>query len=313
MTMHSQMTVQEPTPDFDARCLNCVQRWQRGEMPQHQALAALRELAHEAQASQHAANQARAEHLQGYIEHYLGHYNTSVLHYERARQLYDAAHNERRVAAIDLNQGENFRLKGEFSRARRLYHSAFERARDLGDQRIQATAGVNEGLALTSMKDYSSALAALDEGLRLAAGLPEDTPGLLGLFCEAYQGLALIALAQNNPQTAWEHAQCALDYAQRSGDLLSTGYANRILGDALTALRGEGNPDEYYRAAMLAFQEGSMEGEEGKTLFAQGRSHSARGKNRSAAHLYRQAMVIFSRLGMIDDAARAAEAQLSVL
>jgi hypothetical protein len=53
-----------------------------------------------------------------------------------------------------------------------------------------------------------------------------------------------------------------------------------------------------------------MEGDVAKTMFARGKSLVRRGKKASAAKLFQQALVIFEKLGMRDDAAKAAEAQM---
>ena len=57
----------------------------------------------------------------------------------------------------------------------------------------------------------------------------------------------------------------------------------------------------------------AAEGELAKTMYEHGRSLMRRDKKMPAARKLQQAMVIFTRLGMVDDAAKAAEAQLMVL
>jgi hypothetical protein len=61
------------------------------------------------------------------------------------------------------------------------------------------------------------------------------------------------------------------------------------------------------------FKQVKAEAEVGKTLFAQGKSFAKRNRRNSAGRLFQQAIVIFTKLGMNDDAAKAAEEQLRVI
>lgn len=309
----------EPTPEFNARGVTILQQWQAGQLPFQSAIATLTALAQEAAASGHLANQGRAEHFLGYMQHYRGNLNTSIIHYDRSRSLFQRLGNRDRVAMIDMNQGENYRNKGEFARARRLYRSAYEAATSLKNLRVQTISIVNEGLTLISMKDYPAARAALDEGYRLSEQWTPELPGIGGLRCEIYHGLATLELLADNAAAAWTHARQALVEAQQAQQVVSVGYAYRILGEVMTELGDSpepdmpANPDEYYRSALDAFREVNAEGEIGRTIYCQAKSQARRGKRRAAAQMFREAMVIFTRLGMTDDAAKAAEAQLRVI
>lgn len=310
----------EPTPEFDQTCLGLVQRWQAGSLPAVNAIEELTDLARDAEREGHAANHGRAHHLLGYIQHYLGNLNISILHYERARQNYVRANSRRRVAVVDINQGENYRFKGEFKRASRLYHSAYETAQALDDLRLQSVAVTNEGLMLLAMKDYVGARVALQQGYELSLSWPaNNADDLPGLQTEIFHGLATIDLAEKHHETAWENARRALHCARKAGERLSEGYAFRILGDVMTELDQPvdadmpTSPDDYYQAALDAFMEIGAEGEAGRTVFCRANSLARRGRRRSAAKLFLEAMSVFTRLDMRHDAARAAEAQLDVL
>lgn len=309
----------DPTPEFNARGLAILSQWEKSELPFDEALQQLTLLAQEAVQSKHLANQGRAEHFLGYLQHYRGNLNTSIMHYERARNLFTQVGNENRIAIIDLNQGENYRNKGEFGRARRLYRRACEIAARLGNIRIQTMAIVNEGLTLLSLKDDASARQALEEGYCLSELWTEQDDGLYETRCEIHHGLATLDLNAGDAISAWNHAQHCLENARRTQQAVSIGYAYRILGEVLTALTNptefniEGTPDDYYRLALEVFRHINAEGEVGRTVYCQAKSLAKRGKRRSAAQMFREAMVIFSQLGMTDDAARAAEAQLMVL
>jgi tetratricopeptide (TPR) repeat protein len=309
----------EPAPDFNARGLVVLERWQQGEFPFQEAVKALNEMSHEATRSGHLANQGRAEHFLGYIQHYRGNLATSIMHYEKARALFAMVGNRKRVATIDLNQGENYRNKGDFIRARRLYRSAYESAATLDDVPLKTMAIANEGLSLISLKDYATARTALEEGLRLSYEWTVDDVNLHTLSCELHHGLATLDLLADQPESAWQHATEAVAFARKGGESISIGYAARILGDVMTEFNApveEGmptTPDECYRMATEAFKHVNAEGELGRTLYSHAKSLARRNKRRAASLMFREAMVIFTRLGMTDDAAKAAEAQLKVL
>lgn len=319
MAIQTQVTPEiEPSPEFDARCMNFIRGWQTGELPSAEVVKALKELSRSAALAGHTANEGRAEHLSGYIQHYLGNLSVSIAHYDRARYLFDRVGNRNRVIVMDINQGENFRFRGEFKKARRLYRQAYEAAASIESVRLQTISIANEGLMLVSLKDYQTAYDALQEALRLSQ-LWDDNNNLDALRTEVYFGLAQVALASNRPEAAWEDAKLSLDSALKAEIIHSVGLAYRILGEALTDL-GQvphdaefNNPDEYYRAALEAFRNVDAEAEIGRTIYSHAQSYAKRSRRRNAAQLFREAMVIFQRLGMTDDAANAAEAQLQVI
>lgn len=309
----------EPTAEFNRRCVAVIQRWQSGTLPFADATQQMEALLAEARRAAHVANQARAEHGLGFLQHYRGNLNTSIRHYEQARSLYLRVGNRNRAANIDLNQGENYRFKGEFNRARRLYHAAFETANELGNLRIQTIAAVNEGLVLLTLDKLDAAQAAFTRGHELTEQWTEDRDALPGILCEIHHGMSVIHLARDEHQAAWEHAMKALEAAQINQQPLQIGYANRTLGEVMTAIHETplpdlpSEPDEYFRTSVAAFREIDADAEMARTMFAQARSLAIRGRRTTAARKLQQAMIIFTRLGMVDDAARAAEAQLAVI
>jgi tetratricopeptide (TPR) repeat protein len=308
----------EPTAEFNERCMALITGWRQGDIPTEEVTQKLKTLASEAASNGHAANQGRAEHLSGYIQHYLGNYTISNKHYDAARRLFQRVGNRLRIATMDMNMGENYRYRGEFKRAQHLYRSAYAAANDLNDLRIMTISITNEGLTLISTGDFATARQALEEGLTLAEQWQEDEQKE-ALATEIHYGLAQVDLALNNGSSAWNHATHALTHANNSDNLHSVGLAYRILGDTMTAL-GQvqagalfNNPDDYYRAALETFREIDAEAEIARTVFQYARSLAKRGRRRNAAQLLRDAMDIFTKLGMTDDAAHAADEQLRVL
>jgi tetratricopeptide (TPR) repeat protein len=309
----------EPTAAFEGRCLAVVNHWQAGSLPFEDASAQLEALKTEAEASTHVANQARAAYLLGYMAHYRGSLDASIHHYEQARRLFESVGNRARVARCDINLGESYRFKGDFNQARRLFRQAREIAAELNVLDTRTVALANGAQIMLTMGQYPAAREAFEEAYQLSQEWPPDSPALPALLCEIHHGLAVIHLHDGQSQAAWSHAARALEIAQKHQGPLHVGFANRTAGEVLTLLEtppGDGRPDDpdvYFHTANESFRGINAEGEVARTLYAHGRSLARRGKRITAARKLQQAMDIFTRLGMIDDAARAAEAQLEVL
>lgn len=305
----------EPSPDFDALCIDLVKRWERGEIAHTDVLAKLKQLGLDAATEGQHANQGRAEHMSGYVQHFLGNYSISILHYEKARDLFQRVQNQRRVGIIELNQGENYRFRGDFRRARHLYHSAYETAKLHGDVRIQMAATLNEGLVLVQMKQFDAAHAALLQSYQLAKQMKPGDQNREEFLTELHYGLAQVELAQKNPVAAWEQANEALHWAQEADNILMIGLAHRILADSLSALPEPrpADPEAFFRTALKAFREIEAEAETARTLHHYARSLLAQSRRRPALQLYQEASTLFDKLGMTADAAIAAEEQLNLL
>lgn len=308
-----------PEPDFEDSCLQIRRRWEAGELPFREAAAQLIALGQQAQEANHVANQASVERMLGFMQLNRGNLNTSLQHYERARSLFLQVDNRRYGAAMDMNMGEVYRYKGDFNRARQLYRQAGEIARETGFLTIQTLALANEGQVLLTMGQPESARAALEEAIRLSQQWTEDFSHLPGLLCEVHHGLAMSYLARNEPEPAWEHAHKALETAQESKQPLGMGFANRAIAEVLTMLGQppdagfSDDPDVYYQASTEAFKEINAEAEMARTMYVQAWSLAKRGQKNMAARKFQQVVIIFTKLGMVDDAARAAEAQLRML
>lgn len=309
----------EPTPEFNQKCVAIINRFGSGEMPYEQALAELETLAKEADNTGNLVNQGRVEQLLGYVQHYRGNLDVSIYHNERARNLYARAGNIRRVAIIDLNQGENYRFKGELNRAAKLYQSAYEVAEQLGDVQLQTQASSNEGQVLVALKKYDEAHGVFNKSLKLIQQLDINDNNVATLLCEMYHGLAEIHLHEGNLEAAWARAVEAIQLAEKVNLPLIKGYANRTLGEVLTELKSapdsrfSSDPDDYYRESYNALQELKAEAEMARTFFSQAISLAKRGRRTMAARKLQQVMDMFTKLGMVDDAARAAEAQLLLM
>ncbi len=306
----------EPTAAFNESCLNIIRRWESGVLPFETALNDMRQLSHDATLRRHAAEQARAEGLIGYLEGYRGNLNASIRHFERSRALFHEVGNAHRVAICDLNLGESYRYKGDFSRARSLFDKAYTAFRDLAVIEDEALALGNKGQMLLSMGLLTEAEADLRESYRLALQIPDDSDERKSMLCELHHALCLLYLRRGGAAEAWNEASAA--YQLSHAGTLCKGFGCRAVAEALTHTETcpEGftaDPDVYFQAANEAFTEIKAEGEMARTMFAHARSLARRGRRMTAARKLQHAMMIFTRLGMVDDAAHAAEAQLEIL
>lgn len=314
-----------PTIDeaFAQRYRAVMQSWKSGEASARIARANLENLLEEAQQSGSHMNQGGVELNIGIIEGYLANFVESAHHFELARQHFAAegAHNQ--VITCELNIGEVYRLQGNFARAQKFFHRAYEDAREINNQRTMANALTNEGQMWLSSGSYRKARECLNEAIEIARKpYPDENNehihlARLGILSEIYHALTQIALTEQELQAAWLYAKRSYEYGQEARQAMYLGYGNRAIADVITVW-GEApeatfssNPDTYYKAALDNFRKVNMEGDIAKTFYARGNSLVKRGKKAAGAKLYQRALAIFSKLGMTDDAARVARAQMT--
>ncbi len=315
--------VQEIDPEFRQRYNEIFDAWHAGDLPFPKALEKMEALRAQAIAEDHFANQGGIELILGIMQGYRANYEASIAHFQRARDWFDKAGNRRRMTSCILNIGETYRLKGNYTQAQKHFHMAYEAARDMGDTMTEITALTNEGQMFYSMGQLAKARDRLEKALQLS-DLPIDESQTrlqtkLDNLCEIHHALSTLCRDEGQLDAAWQHAKQAYHLAEGLNSVIRRGYANRAVAEVIAALGGapeEGfdpNPDPYYKAAIEAFREVKAEGEMARTMYLSAGSLAKAGQKRQAARLYQQAMVIFTKLGMTDDAARAAEAQLKLL
>lgn len=316
--------VQEPDPEFNTRCVQLLADWDTNRITVHEMLRRFAALSEEAAASGQPANQGRVEHLLGYIHHYLGNYDTSNEHYEKARRFYSRANNRHRVAVIHMNQGENYRLRSDWQRALELYRIAITIVEDIGDLPTLSYALTNQGLALIQVNLLDQARASLQRAYDLSLEWHDKVyfdavETAYSIRAEVMLGLADIALKRGTLDEAIHASQEALKNAEAANEPRSRGLAYRMMGNVLT--HGDApsladippNADTCYELSLAAFRQMQAQGEIGLTLAAYAHSLATRGQKQRAVRLYREALIIFTRLGMTYDAARVADAQMKIL
>ena len=288
-------------------------------MPVRDTIAALWKAKQEAQITRFLANVGYAEHMLGYIEHLRGNLESSIEHYTQAHALFNRVSNQKFAAHMSLNLAENYRYKGDYDRVLEIYQEVYEIMESLDEVRLQTFAILNQAMTLLDLGEFSNAHRALVRTVALMERWPDDLDQKDDVWCEINYGLALVHLEQDNPHRAWECAQVALEMAQKEMQPWALGYAYRVIGILVSRLGTvpdeslSTDPDDHFKKSMLSFRVINAEAEYARTMFIQARSLGRRSERMEAVRKFQQAMLIFNRLGMIDDAARAAEAQLELI
>jgi tetratricopeptide (TPR) repeat protein len=318
----SHATEPQVDPNFQVELNGIVFQWQSSQLAYNDALEAIEQLRQRTIRENVPVHEGLIENSLGIMEGYRSNLSKSTKHFEASRRIYEECGAHSRLGNSLLNIGETHRVRGNFQRARAFFQEAYESAREYNNLGTQAIALANEAQIWCSLRQYDSAYDLLLKADALCQYPWQDdepermTRARMGCECEVQHAFVDVYLYRQNIEDAVKHAQRGLDLAQRVGDAVIIGTANRAMGNALTALYAHDqsyNPDDYYRAATNSFNEIKAEGEVGKTLLAQGKSMAERGRKRSAAQLFQRAMEIFTRAGMTNDVAMAAEAQLSVI
>jgi len=298
------------------------------------AVDALLEMENEQVSAGQYANQGLAENRIGMMYGYRGDLDLSIRHFARARDLFERANNRAQIVRTIMNLGESYRQKGDFPRARQFFRTAFEQAITIGENGTGAYAATNEGHMLLSMNQLDSAKERFEKAIELAA-LEADEDARNEVTCDAKQGLATYYLRTSEKTAAWKCALESLQLSQKARQPFMLGFAYRTMGEVLTAVGHTpsgtpryqpvqeedaaatnehlGDPDAYFQLAIEAFNDIKAEGELARTVFAQGQSLLARGQRMTASRKFHQAMLMFTKLGMRDDANKAAQAQMMAI
>ncbi|MCU0496398.1 MAG: tetratricopeptide repeat protein [Anaerolineae bacterium] len=320
----TEVPISQIDPQLRQTTSELLHRWEKGTLSYQEILEQMTLLKRQAIADKRPSDEGHIESRLGVMQGYRGNYDASIEHFERARELYLQAGNRLEVVGTILNIGENYRLKGNYARARQCFQASYEAGVAIADVSSQIISRSNEAQVLISLERYEQAETMLLECLARSDEPWRNEPidhgrGRKAHLCEMLHGLAQIYLALKQPGLAWEHAKRALAVAHELNIQLRLGYANRIIGMVLTQLGNrdeEGfdkEPDVYFQAAIQAFRSIKADGEIAKTLYEQGLSLGKRGKKQLGARKLQQAMLIFSKLGNVSDAAKAAKEQLALL
>jgi hypothetical protein len=215
-------------------------------------------------------------------------------------------------------------LKGNLARARQYFHTGHDAAVELGIRVLQVLSRSNECLMLITQGRADLAEGWLNECYAMCE-TPLEEPETPDVYkrrmiqrCEISEAMTTIYLQTDRLDAALQKAMEAVTLAQEIASPSRRGFSNRVLGEVLTSIETpvdglDSDPDTYFQASLDAFREIDAEAEIARTLFAQGKSMGQRGKISGATRRLQQAVTVFTRLGLVDDAHKAAQAQLALL
>jgi len=209
---------------------------------------------------------------------------------ERACEL--AAEDREELPALEV-LAEIHRRRGDYSRALAQSLDGLERAKRLGDARLQAEFMIVAGRTYWSRADFTESVDVLLQQLNLAEGLGDDRLLALG-----YSGLGSTydRLGQRE-EAGHRHAQ-AMEHAQRCGDAAVLSLVQNHLGNYHMARREYGKASEYYQQALaLRRQHGNDRGV-ADTLTNLADLAEAQGDVATALARHREALTIYERVGV---------------
>ncbi|MEZ4667099.1 MAG: hypothetical protein R3E39_04130 [Anaerolineae bacterium] len=224
------------------------------------------------------------------------------------------------AAICDMQIANNYRDKGDFGRALTLYEKAnAKRLERRVMWKMKPLRWVTRGRHFSTKGKFAAAYADLKGCLDLVASVSGGRHERDALLCEVHHALAQ-HLRRQRYGVAWDRAISAYEISLIHPTARAKGFANRTVAEVLTVVGAQpfdrrfvSDPDVYYQAALSAFQEVHSEVESARTLYLHALSLVQRGRKMAAARKLRHAMIIFTRLGMVHDAAKAARAQLDVM
>jgi tetratricopeptide (TPR) repeat protein len=255
----------------------------------------------------------------GILYGYQQDYKKSLAHFDQARRYYQNAGDEYRTVVTMLNLGETYRLQGNLTRARRMFHEASEMVAGREEWRLEANALANEGLIYIEQNNINNARTVFQNALNASHKQEATTDKFLendwSTRSEMYYGLAQIDIIELAFNKAWDNAITALEYAEKSGMNIRLGQANRTIAQVISLLGHaptddfEDTPDPYFKKALEYFSKSELEVETAYTLVEQAQSFAKRGQTQAAYKCYTQAFTIFARKGLSKEAADTAEAR----
>lgn len=295
-----------PDPQFVERCRAVYARWQRKEIEFAEASTLMEALRQEALGANEPAHEAGVEMMLGVMQGYRTNIDVSIGHFQNAHNLFRKVGNEIQANRCMMNIAELYRQKGDFSGAEQRFNAAYVAGKRHNDIVVQTVALHNRGAMLLALGHYESALAVLLESVALTEQWTGEhqQEALFRTKCDIYQSLAMTYCELKREPEAIEAGQQALELAKT--DRTHLAGANRIMGKILTTFSSDDQPNSYFQKALDIYREVNAEGELARTLYEYAQCLIQQQNNARARKMLQRAIVIFGKLGMADDAARAA-------
>lgn len=307
-------------PIFVRECRELYERWQSGALTMEAVMGEFRTRLEAA--ANHVGNRARAEMMLGLVLTKHNKFDAAMAHYDRAHDDYMRAGQVTQANGCKLNIARLQITRGNYAFADQSLASLYDSSVRHSDIYLRVLVLSNRGNLFQRMEQYERALVVLEEALGLTNEIQADRQSQVpSIQSDIYATRSRVALDIREMDKALEWAQQAITFAEQSGWAAAKATAYRIMGRVVAALELESdappapedpaeakpNADYYFDQATQLFREMEMDGEVAQTYYDHAVTLVEQGANEKARVLLRKAMVGFNRVGMADDAARAAE------
>jgi len=247
--------------------------------------------------------EARVLGTLGQVYERLGRYPESVDHMRQSLAIHREVGQRRRAAMQLGNLGVLFERMGRYREAAEHDDAAAAIFREEGDERFECYVYANVAVRLEREGRYEEALELLDRVLAVGRrhGVSELEAHALTTLGTVYRGLGRHAEALDQLELALDLGRTIGERGQEAYTLNSLGETARLLAEPVTALT-------HHEAAEAVARQIGYRREYARALAGQGHAHDALGDGDRARGLWREALEIYTDLGVpeaLDDDARA--------
>jgi len=212
---------------------------------------------------------------------------------KRALEIRKKLHDRYGLAGSYDNLGDLARLRGRWREGEQHYRKALEIRQNIGDHLGQCYSQLNMGRLHLDREYIQKAQTSLTKS-RICF---EDCKDLVGLM-HADSALSELWLIRGELEKARQHGQRALSQASRGGNLLAQARVRRTLGMVEMLSGDESAAEQLLLQSAMDAQGLQARYELAKTHFYLGLIKQKGAASRQAIHHYREALMMFQKLGV---------------
>ncbi len=229
----------------------------------------------------------------GQVYRQLGEYTFAMQQFVQARALFEAADDQRGIAAVLDDMGRVHWMRGDLKEALAHHERSLELRRSLGDKRSIALALAHVGTVRIGRGELAEAMRALKESLELrrTVGDRRGEAESLNAFGAIFYGRGYYEQAV----AMWEQG---LAICEETGDQEIQAYLLNNLGEALIELERNKDADERLQAAHAIASQTRNQRTQATVLRNLGRLQLLKGDPEQARSLAEKALEISRRVGL---------------
>ncbi|MBI3942567.1 MAG: DUF2791 family P-loop domain-containing protein [Chloroflexi bacterium] len=250
--------------------------------------------------------QGKAHNNLGVNYYYKGNWEQTLFHYNRSLEIRERIGDANGEATVSNNLGELHLIQGRFDEAGECFKRCLDSWQHTGYRVGIALSYRNLALVCLKREQWDTALVHLESSLKILQEI-----GSRGwLLAEVHRHLAEVYLGLNQPDSAQDYAQKALDLAVSREIKLVEGSARRVLGQLYRRQSKWEEAELYLRDSLRISEEVSLRHEAGQALWELALMYQDKSKTdgvslTSMVDVLNQAITIFSELGAQWDLERA--------